>query len=47
MRGKIFCIGELKSATTSMGLALELLGFRHTGYSARLKKARAHASGGG
>ena len=36
MKTKVFCIGDLKTATTSMGRALEVLGYKHTGYSPEL-----------
>lgn len=36
MKAKVFCIGTLKTGTTSLGRALSILGYRHTGYNADL-----------
>ena len=36
MKNKIFCIGTLKTGTTSIGNALKLLGYKHTGFNAAL-----------
>jgi len=36
MKRKVFCIGTLKTGTTSIGAALEILGYRHTGFSEAL-----------
>lgn len=33
MKPKVFCIGTLKTGTTSIGTALRMLGYKHTGFS--------------
>jgi hypothetical protein len=33
---KVFCIGWLKTGTTSMGRALEVLGFKHCGWDPKI-----------